>query len=55
MGMSTDPARTTLERFLPWQRSAGMFFWLTVMVVNASGNAVTELMDRRRAGLPLRR
>ncbi|MFS8429701.1 LytTR family transcriptional regulator [Xanthomonas campestris pv. campestris] len=53
MGMSTDPARTTLERFLPWQRSAGMFFWLLVVVVNASGNAVTELMDRRRAGLPI--
>lgn len=53
MGMSTDPARTILERFLPWQRSAGMLFWLMVVVVNASGNAVTELMDRRRAGLPI--
>ncbi|PPT79076.1 LytTR family transcriptional regulator [Xanthomonas arboricola] len=53
MGMSNDPARTTLERFLPWQRSAGMSFWLMVLAINASGNAVTELMDRRRAGLPV--
>ncbi len=47
-----DPAspRDPLERFRPWRRSAEWAFWLLVVVVNCSGNALTAWMDLQRDG-----
>lgn len=51
--MQTGPTRDALERFRPWRRSAEILFWIVVVAVNCSGNAITKWMDLRRGDLPI--
>ena len=48
--METAPARNALERYRPWQRSTEVLFWLLVVGINCSGNALTSWMDASRGG-----
>lgn len=49
--METTASRDTITRFGPWRRSAETLFWLLVVVINCSGNAITTWMDLRRDGV----
>ena len=48
-----DPAPTasSYERFLPYQRSFEIGFWVVSSLVNAIGNSITVSMEIRRVGL----
>lgn len=50
--MSEPTSRDALERFRPWRRSAEIVFWLVVVTVNCSGNALTTWMDANRSSDP---
>ncbi len=51
--MNSHPPCDALERFRPWRRSAENLFWLVVVALNCSGNAITSWMDMRRDGAQL--
>ncbi len=50
--MSERALRDPLQRFRPWRRGAEIGFWLIVVVLNCSGNAITTWMDANRHGAP---
>ena len=50
--MSERALRDPLQRFRPWRRGAEIGFWLIVVVLNCSGNAITTWMDANRHGDP---
>ncbi len=39
-----------LQRYRPWQRMFEVGFWLSLCVINAVANSITQVIDFRRAG-----
>ncbi|MEM1080164.1 MAG: LytTR family DNA-binding domain-containing protein [Pseudomonadota bacterium] len=39
-----------LQRYRPWQRLVEIGYWVSVFLINAVGNSLTEVMDYRRTG-----
>jgi len=50
--MSKPISGDALGRFGPWRRGAEIGFWLAVVLINCSGNAITTWMDASRSGSP---
>ncbi|MFT3762316.1 MAG: LytTR family DNA-binding domain-containing protein [Pseudoxanthomonas sp.] len=45
------PTPTAYERFLPWKRWFEIGFWVANMLLNATFNSITTIMDVHKAGL----
>ncbi len=50
--MDQLPVLDAFTRFRPWRRRLEVVFWLCVVAVNCSGNAITTWMDANRSGRP---
>ncbi|TDB27036.1 LytTR family transcriptional regulator [Stenotrophomonas sp. ATCM1_4] len=50
--MEQRPALDAFTRFRPWRRRVEVVFWLLVVLLNCSGNAITTWMDANRSGRP---
>ncbi|MFT4196678.1 MAG: LytTR family DNA-binding domain-containing protein [Pseudoxanthomonas sp.] len=46
-----SPVPTAYERFLPWKRGFEIGFWVANMLLNATFNSITTIMDIHKAGL----
>ncbi len=50
--MNKADGRDALERYRPWKGSTEALFWLLLVGINCSGNALTVWMDAQRGGNP---
>lgn len=46
-----SPATSVYERILPWKRQIEIGFWVVYLLLNATINSITVVMDIRKAGL----